>query len=343
MKDIKDDMKNMPPKTSNAINKLAALFVVLLMLLVPSAKAQEDLFSITPDVPHWETIDGVERYGFWHEVRGGHEQEVGRWDYSAGIGHWETRYTGENTYDEEGNILSEPSYEEWVLDPDWVVATEWVPGVLEWVDDIQPDEEEPECGCCKNAETAMREAENWMPDVANVMSDVEFGNFLQGFLNSYGQSIVADGIAAAEAYGFEEPQAIMDSVSQSWIRLGVHIAKGEVYAAESVLFSLGIRYTEEGRRLFNEVQKIHHVFFNKPSHNMMQFMGRIGLSSDQTRLALSKIQDAANANVARLAQAQGKCPNFMDQPLIVDGVTLTIRGAVKVNGVVELGTVFYNP
>jgi len=336
-------MKNMPTKASNYLKKLAGLLVVLLMLLVPSAKAQEDLFSNTPYVSHWETIDGVARYGYWHEVYAGYEQEVGRWDYSAGNGHWETRYTSENTYDEEGKILSEPSYEEWVLDPDWVVTAEWVPGVLEWVDDIPP-QDEPVCGCCESAETAMREAESWMPDVANVMSDLEFGNFLQRFLNSDGQAIMADGVVAMEAYGFEDPQALsVDSVSQSWIRLGVHIAKGEVSAAEKVLMSLGIRYEKEGRQLFIEVQKIHHVFFNKPSHNMMQFMARIGLSSDQTRLALSKIQDAANANVARLALAQGKCPNFMDQPLVVDGVTLTIRGTVKVNGVVELGTVFYNP
>ena len=171
-------MKNMPTKAPNYLNRLAALLVFLSMLLVSSANAQEDLFSNAPYVSHWETVDGVARYGYWHEVYPGYEREVGHWDYSAGNGHWETRYTGENTYDEE---------------------------------------------------------------------------------------------------------------------------------------------------------------------DMMQFMGRIGLSSDQTRLALSKIQDAANANVARLALAQGKCPNFMDQPLVVDGVTLTIRGTVKVNGVVELGTVFYNP
>lgn len=341
---MKDFMKkNLPPKEIINLNRLAALLVVLLMLLVPSAKAQEDLFSNTPYVSHWETIDGVARYGYWHEVYAGYEQEVGHWDYSAGNGHWETRYTGENTYDEEGNILSEPSYEEWVLDPDWVVTAEWVPGVLEWVDDIPP-QDDPVCGCCESAEIAIREAENWMPDVANVMSDAEFGIFLHDFLDSNGQAALVNGIAAAEAYGFEDPQALsVDSVSQSWIRLGVHIAKGEVYEAESVLLSLGIRYEKEGRRLFIEVQKIHHVFFNKPQHNMIQFMGRIGLNPDQTRLALNKIQDAANANVARLALAQGKCPNFMDQPLVVDGVTLTIRGTVKVNGVVELGTVFYNP
>lgn len=223
---IKDFMKNMPPETSINLNRLAALLVVFLMLRVPGAKAQEDQFSDTPYVSHWETIDGVARYGYWHEVYAGYEQEVGHWDYSAGNGHWETRYTGENTYDEEGNILSEPSHEEWVLDPDWVVTTEWVLGVLEWVDDIPP-EEEPVCGCCESPETAMLEAENWMPDVANVMSDSEFAIFLNGFLNSYGQDAVADVIAAAEAYGFEDPQALsVDSVSQSWIRLGVHIAKG---------------------------------------------------------------------------------------------------------------------
>lgn len=336
-------MKNMPTKAPNYLNRLAALLVFLSMLLVSSANAQEDLFSNAPYVSHWETVDGVARYGYWHEVYPGYEREVGHWDYSAGNGHWETRYTGENTYDEEGNILSEPSYEEWVLDPDWVVTAEWAPGVLEWVDDIPP-QDEPVCGCCESAEITMRDAETWMPDVANVMSDSEFGNLLQRFLNSDDQAIMADGVAAMEAYGFEDPQALsVDSVSQSWIRLGVHVAKGEVHAAEGVLLSLGIRYEKEGRQLFIEVQKIHHVFFNKPSHNMMQFMGRIGLSSDQTRSALSKIQDAANANVARLALAQGKCPNFMDQPLVVDGVTLTIRGTVKVNGVVELGAVFYNP
>ena len=61
-------MNIMPLTPRMYLNKLAALFVVLLMLLISSAKAQEDLFSITPYVPHWETIDGVERYGYWHEV-----------------------------------------------------------------------------------------------------------------------------------------------------------------------------------------------------------------------------------------------------------------------------------
>lgn len=325
------------------LHKLAALFVVLLMLLVPGAKAQEDLFSVTPYVPHWETIDGVERYGFWYEVRGGYEREVGRWDYSAGNGHWETRYTGENTYDEEGNILSEPSYEEWVLDLDWVVSTEWVPGVLEWVDDIPP-EEEPECGCCENAEVAMREAENWMPDVTNVVSDPEFSNFLQGFLNSYGQAIVADGIAAAEAYGFEDPQALgLDSVSQSMIKLGVLVSQGNVREVIGLAESMMIRNAPQGRLLINEAQKIHHVFFNPSSdHKMMLWLSRIGLNPDQTRLALNKIQDAANANVVRLAQAQGKCPNFLNQPLAVDGVAIQIDGTVM-NGVVRISTAYYNP
>jgi len=335
-------MKNMPTKASNYLNKLAALLVFLSILLVPGAKAQEDLFSNAPYVSRWETIDGVARYGYWYEVYAGYEQEVGRWDYSAGIGHWETRYTGENTYDEEGNILSEPSYEEWVLDPDWVVATEWVPGVLEWVDDIQP-EEEPECGCCENAEIAMREAESWMPDVTNVMSDPEFGNFLQGFLNSDGQAIVADGIAVMEAYGFEDPQALsVDSLSKTMIQIGVHIARGEVGAAENLLLSLGIRYTDQGRQLFNEAQKIRHIFFNPSSdHKMMLWLSRIGLRPDQTRLALNKIQDAANANVVRLAQAQGKCPNFLNQPLAVDGVAIQIDGTVM-NGVVRISTAYYS-
>ena len=324
------------------LNKLAALFVVLLMLLISSAKAQEDLFSITPYVPHWETIDGVERYGYWHEVYAGYEQEVGRWDYSAGNGQWETRYTGENTYDEEGNLLSEPSYEEWVLNPDWVVTTEWVPGVLEWVDDIQP-EEEPECGCCENAEVAMREAENWMPDVTNVMSDPELSNFLQGFLNSYGQVIVADGIAAAEAYGFEDPQALgLDSVSQSMIKLGVLVSQGNVSEVIRMSESMMIRNAPQGRLLINEAQKIHHVFFNPSSdHKMMLWLSRIGLRPDQTRLALNKIQDAANANVIRLAEVQGKCPSFKDQPLVVDGVAVQIDGTV-INGVVRISTAYYN-
>jgi len=321
------------------LNKLAALFVVLLMLLVPSAKAQEDPFSSTP---HWETIDGVERYGFWYEVRGGYEQEVGRWDYSAGNGQWETRYTGENTYDEEGNLLSEPSYEEWVLNPDWVVTTEWVPGVLEWVDDIQP-EEEPECGCCENAEVAMREAENWMPDVTNVMSDPEFSNFLQGFPNSYGQSILADGIAVMEAHGFEDPQALgLDSVSQSMIKLGVLVSQGNVSEVIRMSESMMIRNAPQGRLLINEAQKIHHVFFNKPQHNMMLWLSKIGLRTEETRRALNMIQNAANANVARLAEAQGKCPSFKGQPLVVEGVAFQIDGTV-LDGVVRISTAYYNP
>jgi hypothetical protein len=336
-------MNIMPLTPRMYLNKLAALFVVLLMLLISSAKAQEDLFSITPYVPHWETIDGVERYGYWHEVYAGYEQEVGRWDYSAGNGHWETRYTGENTYDEEGNLLSEPSYEEWVLDPDWIVSTEWVPGVLEWVDDIPP-EEEPVCGCCENAEIAMREAENWMPDVTNVMSDPELSNFLQGFLNSYGQVIVADGIAAAEAYGFEDPQASLSPYQIAIIEaeILVLVAQGKVSEVTNLLQILGIRYTERGRQLINEAQKIHHVFFNPSSdHKMMLWLSRIGLRPDQTRLALNKIQDAANANVIRLAEVQGKCPSFKDQPLVVDGVAVQIDGTV-INGVVRISTAYYN-
>jgi hypothetical protein len=335
--------KNLSPKEIINLNRLAALLVVLWLLLVPSAKAQEDLFSNTPYVSHWETINGVARYGYWHEVHAGYEQEVGRWDYSAGNGHWEARYTGENTYDEEGSILSEPSYEEWVLDPDWVVTAEWVPGVLEWVDDFPP-QDDPVCGCCESAEIAMREAENWMPDVANVMSDAEFGIFLHDFLDSNGQAALVNGIAAAEAYGFEDPQAGISAFQIAIIeaQIALYVSLGRVSEVTYRLEILQRRFTPQGRDLINETQKIWHVFFNKPQHNMIQFMGRIGLNPDQTRLALNKIQDAANANVARLAQAQGKCPNFSKQPLVVDGVAIEIGGSVQ-DGVVRLGTAYYNP
>jgi len=74
---------------------------------------------------------------------------------------------------------------------------------------------------------------------------------------------------------------------------------------------------------------------------MMLWLSRIGLRPDQTRLALNKIQDAANANVVRLAQAQGKCPNFLNQPLAVDGVAIQIDGTVM-NGVVRISTAYYS-
>ena len=74
---------------------------------------------------------------------------------------------------------------------------------------------------------------------------------------------------------------------------------------------------------------------------MMLWLSRIGLRPDQTRLALNKIQDAANANVIRLAEVQGKCPSFKDQPLVVDGVAVQIDGTV-INGVVRISTAYYN-
>jgi hypothetical protein len=104
-----------------------AAIALIIALTCPHAKALESS-------PHWEEIDGINRYGYWQEIYAGYYNEnAGYWDYSAGNGHFVTIYSNA-VYDDQGNFLGEDSSEVWVPLPEWVSAPLWIPPVTIWVD-----------------------------------------------------------------------------------------------------------------------------------------------------------------------------------------------------------------
>lgn len=121
------------------IKRMLAAIALIVALICPHAHALDTS-------PHWEEIDGVNRYGYWQEgsTAGYWDETAGYWDYSAGNGHFETIYSNP-VYDEQGNFVSEDSSEVWVPDPVWVSAPQYVDQSTpsSWVDLDPPQNEQP--------------------------------------------------------------------------------------------------------------------------------------------------------------------------------------------------------
>lgn len=119
------------------VRNLAVIFFVVTFICL-KAQALET-------TPHWEEIDGNNRYGYWEEYIAAHEEDRGYWDDTiyTGQGHYE--YLWQPIYDEEGNFIGEgPSVEVWVNDPVWVSVLVWVDTIMQWIDvpheDVAPDD-----------------------------------------------------------------------------------------------------------------------------------------------------------------------------------------------------------
>ena len=107
-----------------------SLAVILFVVMFICLKAQA--LEVTP---HWEEIDGNNRYGYWEDYIAAHEEDRGYWDDSiyTGQGHYE--YYCKPIYDEEGNFVGEEAAVEiWINDPVWVSAIVWVDTIRQWID-----------------------------------------------------------------------------------------------------------------------------------------------------------------------------------------------------------------
>jgi len=118
------------------IKRMLAAIALIVALICPHAHALDTS-------PHWEEIDGVNRYGYWQEgsTAGYWDETAGYWDYSAGNGHFETIYSNP-VYDVQGNFVSEDTSEVWVPDPVWVSAPQYVDQSTpsSWVDLDPPND-----------------------------------------------------------------------------------------------------------------------------------------------------------------------------------------------------------
>jgi hypothetical protein len=119
--------------------------------------------------PHWEEIDGNNRYGYWQEYIAGHEEDQGYWDSSiyTGQGHYE--YYCKPIYDEEGNFVGEEAaVETWVNDPVWVSVMVWVDTIWQWVDMPQEHDYQDDYLDIYSVELliAIRPDNVWVPFVA---------------------------------------------------------------------------------------------------------------------------------------------------------------------------------
>lgn len=322
--------------------------------------------------PHWEYIDNAERYGYWvpgvqsgywdyssgaghyettegywegsngrYEVTGSHMEMRGHWDYSAGFGHEEFRYTNSRwEYDEYGNAnFVEDTEVVWVEDPIWIeesVSVDdytyvedmvWVPGSEVWVDDpVYVDQSTPDSWVdLKPPEEPQPPDSPGDGGCGCECDEVGAANFLQNAVPIYDQSL--------SAYAVSDPQAVSSLELELW-RL---VAAGDFTTVTTLVGASQYAGTPLGQTMIAQSNKINHIF-NNPGHNMTLFLQKIGLGAQETVAALNMIQTAANSNAARLAAAANSCGIF-EQPVVVQGVTIVIRGNV-INGTVNIGTAF---